>query len=87
MLAAGEVEQLVRKGEGPQKIVVLNVKGVLFSGGAGIFGPEPLVPMLRRHLKRIRSDENVVAVVLDMNTPGGEVTATDELHHAIQQSV
>ncbi|MBT3376832.1 MAG: signal peptide peptidase SppA [Lentisphaerae bacterium] len=34
-------------------------------------------------LKAAKEDESVVGVILDMNTPGGEVTASDEIHRAV----
>jgi protease-4 len=35
-------------------------------------------------LDQARKDDQVVAVLLDINTPGGEVTASDEIHRAVQ---
>ena len=89
MAAGGQnkqvMEQVVEQGDSLNKIVVLDVHGILFGGKAQPFSPEPLTTRLLHELDAIEKDKKVVAVVLDMNTPGGEVTATDEVYHKIQQ--
>jgi protease-4 len=37
-------------------------------------------------LEAARKDRNVVAIILDMDTPGGGVVASEEVHHAVQQA-
>ncbi len=63
-------------------IAVVDVKGVIIS--ADHFDAAS-VPRITAALKHAAARPDVVAVVLDMNTPGGEVTASDEIHHAVQQ--
>jgi len=64
------------------KVVILDVKGIIMSqGGYSVTTGEQVI----KELKRAREDSRVVAVVLDMNTPGGEVTACDEIHREIQK--
>lgn len=63
-------------------IAVVDVKGVILS--AEHFDAAS-VPRITAALKHASARPDVVAVVLDMNTPGGEVTASDEIHNAVQQ--
>ena len=40
---------------------------------------------LIQQLKDLRENDDVKAVILNLNTPGGEVTATDEIYHELQK--
>ena len=64
-----------------RKIAIIDVKGI-------IVGEAPFdaasAKVINSHLNTARRDENVVALILDINSPGGEVTASDEIHHAVQ---
>jgi protease-4 len=64
-----------------EKLAVIDVKG-LISGGSFYDGASSAV--LCEALRAVREDASVRAVILDMDTPGGEVTASDEIHHAVQ---
>jgi protease IV len=72
-------------GEGPQKIVVVPVEGTIASAESSVGGvqatatPEGLSDALRQ----VADDTSVVAVVLEINSPGGGVTASDEMHQSI----
>ena len=63
-------------------IAVVDVKGVIVSSEHVDVAS---VPRITAALKQAAARPDVVAVVLDMNTPGGEVTASDEIHNAVQQ--
>ncbi|MFT5465364.1 MAG: protease-4 [Verrucomicrobiales bacterium] len=45
---------------------------------------DSMVLRLTRALERAREDENVKAIVLRINSPGGEVTASDTLFHQVK---
>jgi protease-4 len=67
-------------GDGPDKVAVIPIKGMISQGGAG----SPLmgavlnsVAQTRKFLERAKEDDAVKAVILDINSPGGEVTACD----------
>ncbi|MFT5127698.1 MAG: protease-4 [Rhodothermales bacterium] len=72
----------VRYGQSDDKIAIINVHGVIYSGGSGrgVVGSGDLIEQLRA-----AQEDGVKAIVLDLNTPGGEVTATDEVHHEMQK--
>lgn len=78
---------LVRPGDGEQMVAVISIQGTIaFSGGSiGLFGEEMGGDANRicRELRAAQMDDKVVAVILDMNTPGGEVVASDEIRHAV----
>jgi protease-4 len=64
-----------------KKIVVVDVKGVIMSDGAfGTAGSRRIA----HELAAARKDQHVVAIVLDMDTPGGEVTASDEINREVR---
>ncbi|MEE9310842.1 MAG: S49 family peptidase [Planctomycetota bacterium] len=81
------VHEYYRDGEGQSKIVVIPVTGVIMEGGGGglftVPGLDP-VSMVTDGLKRAGDkDENVKAVILEINSPGGGVGASDRIHHEI----
>ena len=64
------------------KVVVIEVKGIILSGdGFDMAGSRRIA----YELAAARKDAGVVAIVLDMDTPGGEVTASDEIHREVRQ--
>jgi protease-4 len=68
------------------KIAVISVDGVIMEGGGGggLFGGgiDP-VALAIDSLRRAQNDPEVLAVVLEVNSPGGGVTASDMIHHEI----
>ena len=66
-----------------KKVAIVPVKGAIFEGesswglGAYSFG--------MKALKTALNDDSVAAVVLEVNSPGGSVTASDRLCHEITQ--
>jgi protease IV len=64
------------------KIAVISLRGLISSGIAGNVG-ESMVDDLRWQLEQARNDDNVRAVVLEVDSPGGEVTASDMIYHAV----
>lgn len=63
-----------------QVIAVIPVYGVIHSGPSGRLSINS--GQLIDYLREAR-DQEVDAVILDLNTPGGEMTATDEVHHEL----
>ena len=66
------------------KIAVLDVGGLITSrtvdqGGYG------MVDVIKAQLKRAEEDERVRAVILKVDSPGGEVLASDEISRAIKE--
>jgi len=93
----GEVEQppkfremLEQKGgaESKDKIVRLDLEGIIASGPAGdLFGGGGLdLESIKRALRQATEDKTVKAIVLRIDSPGGEVTASDTLYHAVKEA-
>ena len=59
------------------KIAVITVKGA-------IFGDEGYI---KDQIDQVRDDENVKAVVLRVDSPGGTITATDSIYHNLKELV
>ncbi|HEV2094530.1 MAG TPA: signal peptide peptidase SppA [Rubrobacter sp.] len=72
-------------GEGTDKVAVIPVQGAIASGESALGGAQPTVTPegLADALGQAADDERVRAVVLEVNSPGGGVTASDEMHQSI----
>jgi protease-4 len=80
VLKEAQVEN--KKVEVEDKIAVLNVNGVI-TGEALDQGGYNIVSLIKEQLSRARRDKNVKAVLLKVDSPGGEVLASDEIAKAI----
>ena len=72
-------------GTGPDKIAVVPVEGVIASADSstGELQPATTPEGLADALQQAGDDASVAAVVLEVNSPGGGVTASDEMHQSI----
>ena len=72
-------------GEGPEKVAVVPVVGTIASADNSVPGTQPPVTPegLADALRQAEEDPAVRAVVLEVNSPGGGVTASDEMHQSI----
>jgi len=70
-----------RKGSA-DKIAVIALRGIISSSMPGNVG-DSMVDDMRFALEQAREDENVRAVVLEIDSPGGEVTASDVIYDAV----
>ncbi len=81
------LEETTVSGEGADKILLLPIEGVLLEGDApgGLFAPDrqSTTSLVREQLDKARRDDDVRAVVLRINSPGGTVTASDVVHREI----
>lgn len=82
------VETVVAGHDGP-KILLLEIDGVIREAPetAGFFGAttEGTVARVREELDRARADDEVRALLLRINSPGGTVTGSDVVHREIQR--
>jgi protease IV len=72
-------------GDGEDKIAVLPIEGEIASADESLGGTQPMVTPegLTDALRQAGEDPSVAAVVLEINSPGGGVTASDEMHQSI----
>lgn len=75
-------EVTVERGRGNDKIALIVMRGLISSSLPGTVG-ESMVDDLRIALQQARDDDRVKAVVLEIDSPGGEVTASDEIYNAV----
>ncbi|MFA5073294.1 MAG: signal peptide peptidase SppA [Nitrospirota bacterium] len=87
-----EMQPLVERaisGEGKNKILLLDISGFISSDdgstGLGSKKQPATIAVVKEALDRARADNNVKAVVLRINSPGGGVTASDILYHEIKK--
>jgi len=66
---------VIERGPSSQKIAVIRIEGLIY---------EPLVARVRSKLDRAARDDDVVAVILRIDSPGGYLTASDMLYHEIR---
>ena len=61
--------------DAPKKIAIVKVAGTIMEGEG----------FVKQQLDRIREDDDVVAIVLRVNSPGGTVTGSDYLYHHLRE--
>ncbi|MDG6778608.1 signal peptide peptidase SppA [Thiomicrorhabdus sp. zzn3] len=79
-------EQVVSETPGAQaKVLLIEVRGKINDQpDSGLFSKAPsLLDSVLMQLKKAEEDEQIKAVVLKLNTPGGGVTASDILYHEL----
>jgi protease-4 len=78
-------EVLVKEGSTPgQKIAVIPLEGVIAHGQDGVLG-EDVVQGFKNALAQARRDSQVKAVVISVDSPGGEITASDVLYNSLRE--
>lgn len=72
------------------KIALIYLTGIItYDPVTDLFGraasgePEGMVGEMKSQLRQAASDKSVKAILIRMDTPGGEVTASDDLHHEL----
>lgn len=76
-------EVVIKESSSANKIAVLPIDGII-SGEAVDQGGFSMVSVVKEQLKRAERDRDVKAVILKVNSPGGEVLASDEIANAIE---
>jgi protease-4 len=73
------------EGTGKDKILIIPINGIISnSPQQDFFGTKPsLVEQVVVQLNKARSDSQIKAVLLKVNSPGGTITASDLLYHEI----
>ena len=83
----GPLEERTIEGEGKQKILLIDISGVISDKERrrGLAGKQPSLPArIREELKKAKDDPLVAGVVLRIDSPGGTVAASDTIHHEVQ---
>ncbi len=69
-------QTILTEGSATQRIAVVPLEGVIDQAEADQFGAL---------LGQVEKDTTIKAVVIQVDTPGGSVTASDQIHHRIEQ--
>ena len=81
MISFGEggdmlIEKTLVSGSQDVKIAILNIEGIIDSQTSDDF---------KKQIRTALSDSNVMGIIVRTNTPGGSVSASDQIHHMITQ--
>jgi protease IV len=81
----GSLEETVLQGDGPGKILLIDIRGVInnqkdraFTGATTSLG---MVEWVREIIAKAEKDDEVKALLIKVNSPGGTVTASDIILH------
>ncbi len=67
------------------KILVLPIRGVILDQEGDLGSAGTTVNRVRGMLRKARKDDEVKALLLDINSPGGGVTASDIIYHELKR--
>ena len=77
-------EVLYGAADAPRQIAVIDIEGVIYSAGNSSLSSSGAVSEeICRQLEYVAGDPAIAAVILRVNTPGGEVVAADNIYHEI----
>ena len=69
-------EEIIREGPSRTKIAVISLQGVIYGESASD---------IHRQLKIVREDKHVKAVIVRVNSPGGTISASDQIYMEINK--
>ncbi len=77
--SAIKLTETVIGGSGTDKILLIPLKGVITGQSAKKFFQKTpsIVDSVKQQLEQARNDTNIKAVILEINSPGGGITASD----------
>ncbi len=81
------LKEYVLEGSGKKKVLVIPISGTITdTPSKGLIRSKPdIVRRVVSHLKKAAEDEDIGAVLLKIDSPGGTVMASDLLYHEIMQ--
>ncbi len=85
--STGKLSETLIKGTGKDKILVIPIKGIITGQSTKkLFIEEPsLVDSVKQQLEHARDDNDVKVVILEINSPGGGITASDIIYKEIMK--
>src|SRR2546428_13486412 len=75
------------QGPAADKILMMDISGVISEKGSSnpLSESEDLVARIKEELTLAAEDSHIKALLLRINSPGGTVTASDVIHHEINE--
>jgi protease-4 len=85
--SARDFQEETLQGSGKDKVLVVPIKGTITDqSSGGVFGSQQSpVDKVQTRLDRAVDQEEVKGVIIRVNSPGGGVTASDQIYHEIKQ--
>ena len=84
LVAGPKLQEIwIKDSDSRNKVVIIPVEGIITSQGLGRSGFN-MVDVIKDQFKHAAEDKNVKAVVLKVNSPGGEVLASDDIYHIVE---
>ncbi len=81
----GPLQEAQVDGTGKAKVLVIDISGMISSQEKeGLRSTPSMIASVKEQLTRAAKDEQVKAIVLRINTPGGTVTASDIIYHELK---
>lgn len=84
----GPLKEKTVSGEGDDKVLLINIKGAISNkkqvSALGTQTKVGMVDRVREVLKKAEKDNDIKALILRINTPGGTVTSSDIIYHEIK---
>lgn len=86
LLAAGSVVPGAARsvGSGPA-VAIIHVRGVILSSAGALDSSAANAQSIIKHIRDASKNEDVRAILLRVESPGGSVVASDEIYHALNQ--
>ena len=80
------LQEITVSGDGENKIVLVSIKGVISDKPAdSLFISVPgIVEVVKKSLEQAAIDNSIKAVILEVNSPGGGITASDIIYNDIK---
>ena len=81
-------KEIIQEGDLEEQIAIIDIKGVISSSPVvDLFGNEEtgMASLVIKKLDRALIDDDVKAIILDINTPGGEVYASELIYKKIKE--
>jgi protease IV len=80
LLATGQTatfnEETLREGPVSEKIALVSLNGILYDEQADL---------IQEQLKSVKKDKSIKAVIIQINSPGGTISASDRIHNEISR--
>ena len=81
----GPLQEMQVDGAGKAKVLLVEISGMISSQEKEGFRPtSSMLASVKEQLTRAAKDEQIKAIVLRINTPGGTVTASDIIYHELK---
>jgi protease-4 len=74
--AASARQSTIVEGDPTERVAIIPVNGIIAADASEQFA---------RFMKTAEADKNVKGIVIEIDSPGGTVTASDEIHHRIME--